>query len=75
MEIAPFADHTVHLTLQGARQLFAGLPFRTLSERDDIAATRAQARQTPPRHAGDLPKRLFFKNAQYELIAQRVEGE
>ena len=28
-------------------------------------------RQRPPRHAGDRLKRLFFKNALYELLAER----
>src|ERR671921_2740952 len=32
-EIGPFADHTVHLTLEGARGLFRGLPFRIIEER------------------------------------------
>lgn len=69
LEIAPFADHTVHLTLDAARQLFAGLPLTALRESDTIAETRA--RRPEVRHAGDLLKKLFFKNARYELIAKR----
>jgi SAM-dependent methyltransferase len=71
-EIGPFADHTVHLTLEGARSLFRGLPFRVLEERHDETEARALARRRPPRHAGDRLKRLFFKNALYELVAERV---
>lgn len=70
-EIGPFADHTVHLTLEAARGLFRGLPLRLLEERHDEAEARALARRRPPRHAGDRLKRLFFKNALYELIAER----
>ena len=70
-EIGPFADHTVHLTLEAARALFAGLPLRALSERGDVAEAKRAARQRPPRHAGDRLKRLFFKNALYELVAER----
>jgi SAM-dependent methyltransferase len=70
-EIGPFADHTVHLTLGGARGLFRGLPLRVLDERHDEHEARALARRRPPRHAGDRLKRLFFKNALYELIAER----
>jgi SAM-dependent methyltransferase len=70
-EIGPFADHTVHLTLEGARRLFRGLPLRVLEERHDETEARALARLRPPRHAGDRLKRLFFKNALYELIAER----
>jgi len=49
-EVTPFADHTVHLTLENARKLFAGLPIDRLMEGDTIEATR----QAPvrPRHAG-----------------------
>ncbi|HEV7889377.1 MAG TPA: class I SAM-dependent methyltransferase [Pyrinomonadaceae bacterium] len=70
-EIGPFADHTVHLTLGGARGLFRGLPLRVLQERHDEQEARALARRRPPRHAGDRLKKLFFKNALYELIAER----
>jgi SAM-dependent methyltransferase len=70
-EIGPFADHTVHLTLEGARGLFDGLPLRVLSERDNVAEAKAAARHRPPRHAGDRLKRLFYKNALYEVIAER----
>jgi len=71
LEIGPFADHTVHLTLGGARRLFEGLPLRVLQEHGDVAEAKAAARQLPPRHAGDRLKRLFFKNALYELLAVR----
>ena len=69
-EITPFADHTVHLTLDAARDLFAGLPLTTLSERDTVTETRRAG--GPVRHAGDRLKRLFFKNALYERIAVRA---
>ncbi|HYE13376.1 MAG TPA: methyltransferase domain-containing protein, partial [Pyrinomonadaceae bacterium] len=70
-EIGPFADHTVHLTPAAARRLFDGLPLRIISERDDIADAKAAARRGRPRHAGDRLKRLFFKNATYEVIAEK----
>ncbi|HEX8685069.1 MAG TPA: methyltransferase domain-containing protein, partial [Pyrinomonadaceae bacterium] len=70
-EVGPFADHTVHLTLAGARSLIRGLPLRVLDERGDAEEARRAARRRPPRHAGDRLKRLFFKNALYELIAER----
>lgn len=70
-EVTPFADHTVHLTLPAARGLFAGLPFKVLTERDNIEEVERQA-PVRIRHLGDRLKRLFFKNAQYELIAERT---
>jgi SAM-dependent methyltransferase len=68
-EITPFADHTVHLTLPAAQALFAGLPLRVLSETGDLAELKRQLRRT----RGPAPwlKRLFFKNALYEVIAER----
>lgn len=71
-EIGPFADHTVHLTLDCARSLFGGLPLRLLDETHNIAESKARARERPPRHLGDRLKRVFFKNALYEVVAVRV---
>jgi SAM-dependent methyltransferase len=70
-EIGPFADHTVHLTYSGARSLFDGLPLRVIHESGNVSDAKRAARQRPPRHAGDRLKRLFFKNALYELVAER----
>lgn len=71
-EVGPFADHTTHLTLETASRLFAQSPLETLSEKSNIDETRARARKQPPRHLGDRLKRVFFKNALYELVARRV---
>ena len=71
-EITPFADHTVHLTRDAARALFDALPLRMLEEMDDIEKVKQEA--PPVRHAGDRLKRLFFKNARYEVIAVREGG-
>lgn len=68
-EIRPFADHTVHLTLPAAHALFAGLPLRILSETGDVAELKRQLRRT--RGPAVRLKRLFFKNALYEVIAER----
>ncbi|MCL6740410.1 class I SAM-dependent methyltransferase [Sphingomonas sp. RB56-2] len=70
-EITPFADHTVHLTPSAARKLFAGLPFKRLAEGDDVGEVK---RRGPGhvRHLGDRLKHLFYKNARYELIGERL---
>jgi SAM-dependent methyltransferase len=70
-EVGPFADHTVHLTLAKARALLAGQPIQILKETNNVAAAKAKARRSPPRHFGDQIKRVFFKNALYELVAMR----
>lgn len=71
-EIGPFADHTTHLTLPAAADLFKGLPLEILSEKSNIDEARARARKQPARHMGDRLKRVFFKNALYELVARRI---
>ena len=71
-EIGPFADHTTHLTLPAAAELFKGLPLEILSEKSNIDEARARARKQPARHLGDRLKRVFFKNALYELVARRI---
>lgn len=73
VEITPFVDHTVHLTLDAAVELFAGLPLRILSQSDNIEEAKRGWRNRPPRHAGDRLKRFFFKNARWEMIAERVD--
>lgn len=73
-EIGPFADHTTHLTLNSASQLFLNLPLEILSEKSDIDEARARARKHPARHLGDRLKRVFFKNAVYEVVARRARN-
>jgi SAM-dependent methyltransferase len=72
IEITPFADHTVHLTRDAARALFDGLPFRIAREFSDIAIAKRDPRYLKTRHALDLVKRVFFKNALYEVVAERT---
>jgi SAM-dependent methyltransferase len=70
-EVGPFADHTVHLTLDTADALFRDLPLDVLKKTSSVAETLAKTRTKPPRHLGDRLKRVFFKNALYELVARR----
>jgi SAM-dependent methyltransferase len=71
-EIGPFADHTTHLTPKAAEHLFQNLPLEILSASSNIDETQARARRRPARHAGDRLKRVFFKNALYEVVARRA---
>ena len=70
-EITPFADHTVHLTVTAARRLFEGLPLRIVEEANSIEQTQKAGKNAARRHAGDRLKRLFFKNAEFELFAKK----
>lgn len=71
-EVGPFADHTTHLTLEAAVNLFDNLPLQILSSKSNIDEARARARKHPARHVGDRLKRVFFKNALYEVVARRA---
>ena len=73
-EIGPFADHTTHLTLTSATDLFRRLPVEILSEKSNIDEACARARKQPARHLGDRLNRVFFKNALYEVIARRQQN-
>lgn len=68
-EITPFADHTFHFTRAGAARLFADLPFTLINESDTLAAETDRQRSQPLRRPSDLLKRLFVKNAAYEVVA------
>jgi len=70
-EVQPFAFHTVHLTLDRVRKIVRSLPIRIVMERNGIEAAKSEAQTSPPRHVGDRLKRLFFKNALYEIVAIR----
>jgi SAM-dependent methyltransferase len=71
-EITPFADHTVHLTLDQARRLFDGLPLSVVRERAYITEAKELVRRSSPRHPADRIKRVFFKNALFEVVAVRL---
>lgn len=70
-EVGPFADHTTHLTLEAAEELFQDLPLQILSKKSNVDEARARARKQTARHLGDRLKRVFFKNALYEVVARR----
>lgn len=70
-EVGPFADHTTHLTHETAEALFRNQPLEILSAKSNVDDAKARARQRPARHAGDRLKRVFFKNALYEVVARR----
>jgi hypothetical protein len=63
-----------HLTPGSTRRLFADLPIRVVEEESGVAEAVALARWAPPRPLGDRLKRVFFKNARWELLALRENG-
>ena len=72
-EVGPFADHTTHLTPINAKRLFQGLPIKVLTERTGIEKAKTHVRNVPPRHLGDRLKRVFYKNALFEMVAEKMK--
>jgi ubiquinone/menaquinone biosynthesis C-methylase UbiE len=70
-EVTPFADHTVHLTPSAARHLFAGVPLKIVWESAAIDQAKTEVREVQPRHLGDRLKRWFYKNARWEVVAEK----
>jgi SAM-dependent methyltransferase len=70
LAFGPFADHTMHLTPDAARTLFAGLPLEVVFEHHDAHAVR-RLRHPARRRVRDLFQRLYFKNVLFQLVAVR----
>jgi len=71
-EISPFADHTVHFTEGRIRSAFASLPLSPVSQSSTVEQLKKARRDQGSRGAEAAVKRLFFKNAVYELVAVRT---
>jgi SAM-dependent methyltransferase len=68
-ELSPFADHTVHFTENQIKKVVARLPLRVIEENSTVEQTKTAYRQTKSSNVEQQLKKLFFKNALYELIA------
>lgn len=70
-EITPFADHTIHCTIKQMRGVFDCLPLRVLHAGDTIAEIKQRAKTQSARNLEQNFKRLFYKNAKFEIVAVR----
>lgn len=68
-EISPFADHTVHLTETQMREFFANKPLEIVEMNSTVNATKIALKQIKSPNAEQRFKKIFFKNALFELIA------
>ena len=71
VELSAFADHTVHLTENRIESYFEKFPVDILHQSSTVNGTRSAFRRTKARNADALLKKLFFKNALFELIARK----
>lgn len=72
LELSAFADHTVHFTEAGIREAFARQPLEILEQASNVDAIKSIQKRLPLTSLDALSKRLFFKNAIYELLAVRT---
>lgn len=71
IELSAFADHTVHLTEETISDVFKHQPLDIISQSTTVAATKSAQRSLKAMEPDALLKKLFFKNALFELLAQK----
>jgi len=70
-ELSAFADHTVHFTENQIKNVFARQPLKIVEQTDTIAETKAAQWASKATDADAFLKKMFFKNALFEMIAIR----
>lgn len=70
-ELSPFADHTVHFTEKEMRKIFSHLPIKIIEQNSSIEKTKAGYRALKSPDIEQRLKKLFYKNANFEIIAVR----
>jgi ubiquinone/menaquinone biosynthesis C-methylase UbiE len=71
LELSAFADHTVHLTPEKVSKIFNELPLEILEQKNNVAETKRNQKQAKMRNFDAGLKKLFYKNALFELTAIR----
>lgn len=72
IELSAFADHTVHLSEKQIAAAFAKLPLKVSQQSTTIAETKKAQRSAPLSGPDALLKKIFFKNALFEVVAERT---
>lgn len=72
IELSAFADHTVHLSEKQIAAAFAKLPLKVSQQSTTIAETKKAQRFAPLSGPDALLKKIFFKNALFEVVAERT---
>ncbi len=73
-EVGPFADHTVHLTEAAISAAFASQPLKIIEQNSTAADSKQESRRSRAFNPDALLKKVFFKNARFELIALKHDG-
>jgi SAM-dependent methyltransferase len=72
VELSAFADHTVHITEEAIARAFSRQPLNVIEQSSTVDTTRASQRARAGFDPDTLLKKLFFKNALFELLAEKV---
>ncbi len=72
LELSAFADHTIHLSEDRIRGVFASQPINIHSQASNVATTRDIQRRAAFNGVDSLLKKVFFKNALFELVAEKL---
>lgn len=72
LELSAFADHTVHLTERRVADYFAHQPLKIIEQSSTVLATNSAQRDSKAMDPDSLLKKLFFKNALFEMVAERI---
>jgi len=72
IELSAFADHTVHMTEETMGDVFARQPLRIISQSSTVAATSSAQRSSRAMDPDSLLKKVFFKNALFEILAEKT---
>ena len=70
-EISPFADHTVHFTESRIKAAMAKLPLKILHESSNVNEKKSALRSAKSFDAETIIKKMFYKNALFQMIAVR----
>lgn len=68
LELSAFADHTVHLTETAIKRVFESKAIEIIEQRSNVEETKTAQRNSSALNPDALLKKLFFKNALFELI-------
>lgn len=72
VELSAFADHTIHLTEDRIEAVFGEQPLEVISKRSTVNETRSIQRAAKAYNPDALLKKLFFKNALFEVVGKRA---
>lgn len=72
VELSAFADHTVHLTENRVADAFAKLPLKIIEQKSSVATTQATQRASSKRNPDALVKKIFYKNALFEVVGEKL---